>query len=101
MNAPATFNAAEALASLVDELGAVKADIAALQEREKELIAKLKLTGLAEINGSLFRATVSTSDRETVKTKELREALGEDLIAPFLSSTSVTTVRVAARKTSK
>ena len=100
MNAPATFNPSVALANIVDDLGTVKAEIAALQEKEKALVAKLKLTGLDEIDGTLFRATISTAERETVDIKALRADLGEDIIKTYLRSTPVATCRVSARKTS-
>lgn len=102
MNAQAAlgFNAALLLADIVDELGTVKAEIATMQAKEKALVAKLTATGLTEIDGSLFRATVSTCDRTTVKTKELRADMGDDVLKDYLSTSSVTTVRVNARKTS-
>jgi hypothetical protein len=96
-----TFDPVKLLATVVDDLGTVKAEIAALQEKEKALVAKLKLTGMNEINGTLFRATISDAERETVDTKALRADLGEDLIAPYIRTTSVSTCRVSARKTSK
>jgi hypothetical protein len=96
-----TFDPVKILGNIVDDLGTVKAEIAALQEKEKALVAKLKLTGMNEINGTLFRATISDAERETVDTKQLRADLGEELIAPYLRSTSVSTCRVSARKTSK
>jgi hypothetical protein len=101
MNAPTTFNAVVALAALVDDLGTVKAEIAALLEKEKALTEKIKRTGLTEINGTLFRATVSTCDRESIDVKQLRADLGEDCIKPYLRSTPVSTCRVSAHKTSK
>lgn len=101
LEAAGTFNPVRLLADIVDDLGTVKAEIAALQEKEKALVAKLKLTGLSAIDGTLFRATVSVSDRETVDAKALRADLGEDLIKPYLRTTPVETLRVSARKTSK
>lgn len=101
MEAAGSFDPAKLLGNIVDDLGTVKAEIAALQEKEKALTEKLKLTGLTEIDGTLFRATVSTSTRETVDTKTLRADLGEDLVKPYLRTTPVSTVRVSARKTSK
>lgn len=101
MNAPVTFNAQDLLADIVDDLGTVKAEIAALQEKEKALIAKLKATGLSELDGTLFRATMSTAPRETIDTKRLRADLGDDIISAYVVTTSVTACRVGARKTSK
>jgi len=95
------MNFATGLADIVDTLGTVKAEIAALQAKEKQLTDRLKLTGLSEIDGTLFRATVCTSDRETVDTKSLRVDLGEDCIKPYLRVSAITICRVNARKTSK
>lgn len=83
----------------VDELAAVKADIARLQEREKALVASLKATGLERIVGTLHEATISLSERETVDTKRLRED-HPDLVKPYLRTSLVETLRVTARKTS-
>jgi hypothetical protein len=94
------MNFVSGLADMVDSLGTVKAEIAALQAKEKELVDKLKLTGLKEIDGTLFRATVCSTNRETVDTKSLRADLGENIIAPYLRNQLVTICRVNARKTS-
>lgn len=83
----------------VDELAAVKAEIAVLQEREKILVASLKATGLERIHGTLHDAVISLSERETVDTKALRADLGEDIIQPYLKRTLVETLKVTARKT--
>jgi hypothetical protein len=42
---------------------------------------------------------VILSERETVDTKRLRADLGEAIIAPYLSRSLVTTLKVTARKT--
>lgn len=85
-------------AAMVDELAALKATIAPLQERADDLVAVLKATGLDRIDGTLHTAVVSLSERETVNTKALRADLGEDIIAPYLSRSIVTTLKVTARK---
>jgi hypothetical protein len=83
----------------VDELAEVKAQIAALQLREKALVDALKATGMERIVGTLHEAVVSLSERQTVDTKALRADLGEDLVAPYLRTTEITTLKVTARKT--
>ena len=80
----------------VDELAEVKAKIAALQEREKALIAALKATGKERIVGTLHEAVISLSERCTVDTK----AMPDELKAPYLRTTLVETLKVTARKTS-
>ncbi len=84
----------------VDELATVKAQIAALQVREKALVAALKATGMDRIVGTLHEAVISLSERETIDTKALRADLGEDCIKPYLRITDVETLRLTARKTS-
>lgn len=45
--------------TIVDKLGEIKARVSALQKEEKALREALVETGLTEVNGKLFRATVS------------------------------------------
>ena len=82
--------------NLVDELGALKAQIAELTAREKEITSLLKASNEAAIDGDLFRATVSDSERETLDTKALRRDYPE-IAAEYVKTTHVTTVRVGAR----
>ncbi len=84
----------------VDELAEVKAKIAALQEKEKAIVAALKATGRDRIVGTLHECTVSLSERTTVDVKALRADLGDDLIKPYERVTMVETLKVTARKTS-
>lgn len=83
----------------VDELAEVKAKIAALQEKEKALVAALKATGRDRIVGTLHEAVISLSERTTVDVKALRADLGDDLIAPYERVTMVETLKITARKT--
>jgi|SRR5215831_8185964 len=83
----------------VDTLAAIKAQIAKLQEREKELTEGLKATGRDRILGTLHEASISLAERTTVDTKRLRADLGEEIIAPYLNTTLVTSLRITARKT--
>jgi len=82
----------------VDELAELLAQIAPLQKRADDLKEQLKATGLERIIGTKHEAVVSLSERETMDTKRLREDLGEALLAPYLRSTLVTTLKVTARK---
>jgi hypothetical protein len=92
----AVINFIPALA--VDELAELLAQIAPLQKRADDLKEQLKATGLERIIGTKHEAVVSLSERETMDTKRLREDLGEELLAPYLRSTLVTTLKVTARK---
>lgn len=87
------------LALLVDELASLKSQIAPLQEREALIKEQLKSTGMERIDGTKHTAVISLSERETVDTKQLRADLGEELIAPYISRSLVTTLKVTARKT--
>ena len=85
-------------AALVDELGLLKAQIAALEAREKEITAALKNGGRDAYAGQLYDCTVSTSERTTVKTKELRADMGDDVLKDYLTTSTVTTLKVTAKK---
>lgn len=82
----------------VDELGFIKAQIAELEQKEKALTEALKATGLTEFKGGFYDCTISRTDRESVDAKKLRADLGEDLIAPYVRSTPVVTLKVTAKK---
>jgi hypothetical protein len=92
------------IADLVDELGSVKAQAAAISEVENALKAKLIALGVTEADGEFFRATVSRTERETRDAHF--KALIEQLVEKHTSSqyrrahtnaTPVTAVRVVAR----
>ena len=54
------------LGSVVDRLGAVKAQISDLEGVEKSLRDQLVDSGVTEVEGTLFRATVSQSSVKKV-----------------------------------
>ena len=87
------------LVAAVDELAALKAAIAPLQEREAMLKELLKATGRDRIDGTEHTAVVSLSERETIDGKALRADLGEDIIAPYLKRSLVTAIKLTARRT--
>ena len=82
---------------LVDALGAIKADIATLTAREKILKDKLIALGESAIDGELFRATISTTERETLDMSAVRAKLSPQFMAAHTNIATVTTVRVVAR----
>ena len=86
------------LAAIVDELGTLKAAIAELTEKEKELKTIVAASGYAELDGELFRATVSLSERVTLDSEKVRALLSPSQIAACSRVTEVTSVRVASRK---
>ena len=85
-------------AAIVDELGALKAQIAALTDQEKILKKALSDSGYAEIDGALFRATVSWTERATLDTEAVRLILSEDQQRACTRVSEIMTVRVVARK---
>jgi hypothetical protein len=89
----------------VDQLGHIKAQIADLEEQQKAARDLVIAMGQEEVEGDLFRATVSTAAREG-RDKVFKDKI-EELVAAHLShqfisahtmSTDVVSVRVAARK---
>lgn len=95
------------IGTIVDTLGALKAEIAALQERESAIKADLIATGLTAIDGTIFRATLSTTERRSTSAEKLAKLLAERGVDPALIAaccheastfTPTTTLRVVARK---
>lgn len=83
------------LRNLVDELGALKAQASDLDNKIKAIVAVIKTEGIREIDGDLYRATLSVSERLTLDA----DAIHEILANPPMKSTLVETVRVVARTT--
>ena len=90
--------------NIIDQLGRVKATIADLSAREKELRQQLidlaDQDGSSELDGELFHVVVSHYTMTTVSWKSVAEAMKapESLIAANSSETEVTKVTVNARK---
>lgn len=85
-----------------DDLGLVLAQISELQEEKTNLQAVLIDSGFSEIDGELFRSTVSHSTRKQVAWKRIAEKLGvsKQQIAANTTKIDIDTVRVVARKAS-
>ena len=81
----------------IDLLGALLAEIAALDKRSAEIKAQLRELGDGAYEGGLFRATVSTSTRETLDMAAVREHLSHQFIAAHTKVTEVTIVKVTSR----
>ena len=84
-------------AKIVDELGAHKAQIAALTRAETVLKDALKDFGPGEYNGTTFRATVTTSERATLDMEAVRAKLSAQFITAHTNITECTTIRVVAQ----
>ena len=61
---------------LVDQLGALKAEIAALEDREKSLRDELIRRGVSEARGALFGASVTQAIRWTLNTAAIKSEMG-------------------------
>jgi hypothetical protein len=85
------------LSPTIDRLGVIKAQLAELKREEEELKTVLVECGPGAYEGDLYRATVSTSERETLDMAAVREHLSRQFIQAHTNVTSVTAVRVVAR----
>lgn len=93
--AAALFNIGE----MVDAYGALKAEAAAIEAKLDAIKKALQATGRVEFReGGTFDATMSLSERESLSIKKLRDAGHGDLIAPFISTSDVYTLRCTAKK---
>ena len=86
------------LKTIVDQLGSLKAQIADLTKLEKALIDQIKSSGYAEIDGDMYRAAVSWTERVTLNSDRVREMLSADDVAYCEQKSEVMSVRVSARK---
>lgn len=82
--------------TLADRLGILRAEIAELEKREKEIKTALIKCGWDEIEGRLFRVTVSHANFTTVDYGRMLEDYDIDL-RPYSEQKERVTVRVTAR----
>lgn len=86
----------------IDTLGAILANIAALEKRAEEIRARLKdeasVSGQQHFDGQLFRATYIESNRSTVDWKAIAKklAIPADMIAAHTTTNAVYSVKVSA-----
>ena len=78
---------------LVDSLGTVQAAIAELEQRARAIKDKLIACGAGAYEGDLFRATVSTSERESLDMKAVRAKLSPQFIAAHTKITFIALIR--------
>jgi hypothetical protein len=86
------------LALAVDDLGILKARIADLVKQENALKALIAASGYAELDGALFRATDSLSERATLNSERVKGFLTPGQIVACTQTAEVTSVRIVARK---
>jgi hypothetical protein len=84
-------------AQLADQLGALKAEIAALEVREKTLRDELLRRGVTEAEGALFSATITQAVRWTLESKIVKAEMGASWWDARCRQTLVTTVAVKPR----
>jgi hypothetical protein len=77
----------------VDELAAVREEIAILQGRADAIRDSLLKDG-ADLEGDMHTARIIDGKRETLDKKALIEAFGEKLIAPYIKTTTYKTVKI-------
>jgi len=77
----------------VDELAALREEIASMQERADEIRDSLLAEG-AELAGDFHTARITEAKRETLDKKALIEAFGEKIIAPYLKVTTYKVVKI-------
>src|ERR1700693_3386633 len=82
---------------IVDQLGAVKAEIADPEAREKTLRAELLKRCVIEAEGAQYAAAGTQAMRWTLDTKSVRSEMGDAWFDRRCKQALVTTVTVAAR----
>ena len=88
------------LAAVVDQLAALKAQVAPLEERMELLKDQLKASGRSEIDGTLHTAKISLSEPEVLDRKRLRADLGEAVWKEYTKPGQlVISCKLYARKT--
>ncbi len=83
---------------IVDQLGALQAQIATLEAEAKKIKQVLIAKGEGAYEGELFRAVVSASERNTLDMDAVRAKLSPQFIAAHTKTTEVVAVRVNAKK---
>jgi hypothetical protein len=87
-------------AAIVDQLGALKARISDLTKEEAALKTALINSGYAEIDGTMYRAAVTWTERATLDAEAVRSILTEAQQQQCTRVTEIMSVRVSARKRS-
>lgn len=82
---------------LIDEIGALaekrKADEKIEKFYKEALKARAKKLGLTFVRGEKFEGTITTADRVTINTAQIKEEMGEDWVLERSRSTEVVTVK--------
>lgn len=81
---------------MVDELGIIKAKIGPFVLREKLLKQALDKTGLKEVNGRFYRASIARFERDKVDMKAVRRKLSAQFLAAHTEQVPMVVVKVVA-----
>tara|TARA_R110000868_G_scaffold114309_6_gene306322 strand:- start:2408 stop:2692 length:285 start_codon:yes stop_codon:yes gene_type:complete len=93
------MSTSQTLEQMIDELGAIKAQLSNLESKESKLKATItEMIGVGAHEGEMFRVSVSVSQRETLDMEAVRNHLSAQFIRAHTNSKDVVTVRVSARK---
>ena len=79
----------------VDQLAAIRAAMAQLKRREKELRAYVLATD--DLRGDDWRAFIEEQARERLDVRAARAGLGDNTLAPYLVSSTATFVKLRPR----
>lgn len=85
------------LASTIDALGALKAQISDLERAQKAIYDGLKTLPPGAYEGERFRLVISETVRETLEIAKVRTWLSEEVIKECTRETSVRVHKVSAR----
>lgn len=85
---------------LADELGIIRAQMADLKEREKEIRGEFIAAGVTAVEGETFRAVVVESMRTTIDWKAVSAKLqpSRQLVTAHTTEKEVVSIRVNARR---
>lgn len=85
---------AQSLGIKVDQLGLINAQIATLEREAETIKEELKASGLKRIPGSLYKVTISSSERSALSATAMRAYLTPEQIKACTTTTTVTSVTV-------
>lgn len=92
-NVPETADNAVPNVHPVDELQAIREEIAQLQERADQIRDGLLAEG-ADLRGDSYSAKITEAKRETLDRKAMIEAFGEAMLAPYTKTSVYKTVKI-------
>jgi hypothetical protein len=85
------------IADLIDELGQIRLEMAALADREKRAKDALAARGIAEGEGRVFRLTTTSTIRWSLDQKLVKTEMGQDWFDRHSRQSVVVSVRTTPR----